>query len=206
MAQSTRGLYSILSLPEAYSLFETAVGALRGRQRVIREHVKPREGDRILDIGCGPGDVVGFLLPGVRYVGFDESAAYIRAARRRFGDRAEFHCQRVAEKTLESQGEFDIVLAFGILHHLDDAEALDLFRLASRGLKPGGRLFTLDGCYAPGQSRLARWLLARDRGKNVRTEEGYLKLAREVYTDVTPTLRHDLFRIPYTILILECRR
>ena len=53
---------------------------------------------------------------------------------------------------------------------------------------------------------MARWFLARDRGKNVRTEAEYLRLARQSYADVTPSLRHDLFRIPYTILILECRR
>jgi SAM-dependent methyltransferase len=206
MAQTTGGLYSILSLPSAYSLYQTAVGGLRCRERVIREHVRPRDGDRILDIGCGPGDVVGYLPPGARYVGFDESAAYVRSARRRFGDRAEFHCARVEEKTLEAQGEFDVVLAFGILHHLGDAEALQLFRLAAQGLKSGGRLFTLDGCYVAGQSRVARWFLKRDRGKNVRTEEEYLRLARAAYADVTPSLRHDLFRIPYTILILECRR
>jgi SAM-dependent methyltransferase len=205
MAQSTGGLYSILSLPRAYSLYQSLVGGLRSRERVIREYVGPAAGDRILDIGCGPGDVVGYLPPGTRYVGFDESEEYIRAARNRFGDRAEFHCARVEEQSLEAQGEFDIVLAFGILHHLDDPEALQLFRLAARGLRPGGRLFTLDGCYVPGQSRVARWLLARDRGKNVRTEDEYLRLARTVYADVRPAIRHDLFRIPYTILVLECR-
>jgi SAM-dependent methyltransferase len=205
MAQTTKGLYSVLSLPSVYSLFETAIGALRGRATVIRESVRPRPCDRILDIGCGPGDVVGFLPPGVRYVGFDDSEAYIHAARRRFGHRAEFYCERVGDKRVENLASFDIVLAFGILHHLDDPEALHLLRLAHDALKPGGRLFTLDGCYAPGQSRVARWLLSRDRGKNVRTEEGYRELAAARFTDVRPVLRHDLFRIPYTILILECR-
>jgi SAM-dependent methyltransferase len=206
MAQSTRGLYSILSLPSAYSLYQSLVGGLRGRERVIREIVRPGPGERVLDIGCGPGDVVDYLPPGTRYVGFDESEAYVSAARQRYGDRAEFYCERVGEKTFEARGEFDVVLAFGILHHLDDPEALELFRLAARGLKPGGRLFTLDGCYVPGQSRFARWMLDMDRGKNVRTEEEYLRLARAVCGEVTPVIRHDLFRIPYTLLILECRR
>jgi SAM-dependent methyltransferase len=206
MSQTTKGLYSLLSLPKLYSLFEIAIGALAGRKRVIREIVRPRLGDRILDIGCGPGDVVGFLPKEVEYVGFDESAAYIRSARKNFGHRATFYCARVGEQTLAEQGNFDIVLAFGILHHLNDWETEHLFRLAYRGLKPGCRLYTLDGCYVPGQSPLARWLLSKDRGKNVRTQEEYVRLARTVFTDVTPVIRHDLFRVPYTLLILECRR
>src|SRR5690606_18649060 len=149
MAQTTEGLHAVLSIPGVYTFVETAMGALAARKAIIRQYVRPRWGDRILDIGCGPGDIVRFLRPGVEYVGFAESPAYIRTARRRYGRRAEFHCARVRDTTLDEQESFDIVLAFGILHHLDDPEAQDLFRLAFKALRPGGRLFTLDGCYIP---------------------------------------------------------
>ena len=41
-----------------------------------------------------------------------------------------------------------------------------------KALRPGGVLFTLDGCYAAGQPRLAKWLLDNDRGVHVREAEG----------------------------------
>src|SRR5262249_60326846 len=113
--------------------------------------------------------------PGCHACGGGGEGAAARAARRRFGGRAEFHCARAGEKSLEGQAEFDIVLALGILHHLDDPEALHLFRLAKQVLEPAGRLFTLDGCYVPNQSRVARWLLSKDRGKNVRTADEYMR-------------------------------
>lgn len=206
MAQTNGGLYPVLGLPFVYTVFESAIGALAARRRVIREHVRPKPGERILDIGCGPGDVVRFLPARVQYVGFDESAAYIETARRRFGHRARFYCERVREKTLAEGERFDIVLAFGILHHLDDPEAIALFRLAGQALRPGGRLFTLDGCFVPGQSRWARWLLRFDRGKNVRTQEEYLSLIGSEFTDVQAAIRNDIFWIPYTALVLQCRR
>ncbi|HEX5269528.1 MAG TPA: class I SAM-dependent methyltransferase [Gemmataceae bacterium] len=205
MAQATTGLYALLSLPNVYSWFETAVGAIEGRGKVIRDHVRPQPGERVLDIGCGPGDVVRFLPDGVHYVGFDENPAYIRSAQKAFAGRAEFYCERVGAATLERLPEFDVVMALGILHHLGDEEALHLFRLAQAAVRPGGRVFTLDGCFVPEQSWMARWLLTKDRGKNVRTPEEYMRLARAVFPEVKPTVRFDLCRIPNTGLILECR-
>jgi SAM-dependent methyltransferase len=205
MAQNTRGIHAVLSLPIVYTLFGTTVGALAARKKIIRQYVQPKEGDRILDIGCGPGDVVGFLSPGVKYVGFDESPGYIQTAKRRFGHRAEFHCDRVGVTVPVERGCFDVVLALGILHHLDDGEALDLFRLSRQALKPGGRLYTLDGCYVAEQSRWVRWFLDNDRGKNIRTQEAYLLLAKQVFSNVSTHIREDIFWIPYTALILECK-
>ena len=111
-----------------------------------------------------PNIANGFLPAGVEYVGFDLSEAYVQAARKRFGHRATFHCERIAEKTLAEQGGFDIALTFGVLQSLDDPEAEHLFRLAGQALKPGGRLIVLDNCYVPDQSRVARWLIAMERG------------------------------------------
>jgi hypothetical protein len=73
-------------------------------------------------------------------------------------------------------------------------------------LRPGGRMITNDGCYVPGQSQTKRFLLSRDRGRYVRTEDQYLELAREYFDEVKPHIREDVLRIPYTHLILECMR
>jgi len=60
------------------------------------------------------------------------------------------------------------------VHHLDDAEATKLFDLARSVLRPAGRLITFDGCYVPGQSPAARWILSRDRGQFVRKQRSLL--------------------------------
>ena len=100
-------------------------------------------GDRILEIGCGPGTIVPYL-PKTEYVGFDVSQEYVDQARGRFPD-SKFVCDRVSEFTLPNREYFDIVLALAILHHLDDTEALQLFRIAHGALRAGGKLVTLDG-------------------------------------------------------------
>lgn len=202
MTEITRGIRSILSRPAVYELFSRLVGGERTRRTLVGQYVRPSAGDRILDIGCGPGELVTLLPADVRYVGVDISAAYIERARDRFGSRAEFH---VGDATTFSPGErrFDLVLAMGVLHHLDDAQAEDLLQMAARALAPNGRVVTVDGVYAPGQSRIARAIIARDRGQHVRALDGYEALAGESFSTVHSVVRHDLLRMPYSLCILE---
>ena len=194
----------ILSQPWAYSLFAKLVGTDRGRRIYIERHIRPKVGDRILDIGCGPADILA-SLPDVDYHGFDLSADYIEAARRRFGNRGTFHVEAVNADLVKNYSGFDVVLAGGILHHLTDVEAVDLFRVAFAALKPTGRLITFDGCFVDGQSEIAKRFLRADRGQFVRDEPGYVKLARHVFQNVVAHVHHKLLRIPYTHIVLECR-
>ena len=193
-----------LSLPAGYRLFGRMVGGGSAWRIYLAEYVKPAPGEKILDIGCGPADVLNYLPP-VNYTGLDISPEYIDSAKKRFGARGRFWCGDVGRAAIEGeQGTFDLVLATGVIHHLDDAQAARLFDLARLALRPTGRLATFDGCYMPQQSHIARWLLARDRGKFVRTREEYLRLALTRFSKVEPHLRHDLLRVPYTHLIMRC--
>ena len=195
---------SVLSLPRAYRWFWKAIGGSAYIKRYVEEYVRPQPGCRILDIGCGPGTVVPYF-PDTEYVGFDSSPQYIEAARRQF-PRLTSVCARVSEYQPLQRLYFDVALALGVVHHLDDAEARQLFQMAHDAPRPGGKLATLDGVFAPHQSAVARYLVRRDRGKFVRSEEGYVQNASRVFPAVQATVRHDLLRIPYTHIIMECVR
>jgi SAM-dependent methyltransferase len=195
---------TILSFSAGYRLFQWMVGGESARKTYLAEYVKPAPKDKILDIGCGPADILDYL-PAVNYTGLDISPEYISSAKERFGSKGRFYCGDVGLATIEGeQGSFDLVLAIGVVHHLDDAQAYKLFALARRVLNPTGSLITYDGCYVPQQSQIARWLLGNDRGKFVRTQEEYLRLASAHFSKIEPHLRHDLLRIPYTHLIMRC--
>jgi hypothetical protein len=72
--------------------------------------------------------------------------------------------------------------------------------------KPGARLVTVDGVWTTDQSRVAKYPLSRDRGRFMRTADAYQKLATSVFPRIKSNIRHDLLRIPYTLIILECTR
>jgi len=195
---------SVLAIPAAYNLWWNVIGGPAWAKVLVKDYVQPRDGARILEIGCGPGTIAHYL-PRAEYVGLDVSSKYIEMARKRF-PHAQFVCERVSQFSLAEQGSFDAVLAIGIVHHLDDPEARQLFQIAYDALKSGGKLITFDGVWTSDQSAAAQWLLARDRGEYVRKEGEYVKIASQVFANVRASIRHDLLRIPYTHLILECVR
>lgn len=195
----------ILDRPYFYELYHRLIGANYRSRVLVNEYIRARPSDHILDIGCGPGNMLPFL-PECQYLGVDVNDSYINTAKQRYGHRAKFVCERVSHHNVAELGAFDIVLALGLTHHLDDDEARDLFRLGYAALKPGGRLITNDGCYTSSQSRVERYLLSRDRGQYVRTEAQYVDLAHSCFPQVIPHLRTDVLRIPYTHLIMECVR
>jgi len=160
MAQITRGLRSVLNAPAVYRALQQALGVEALYRRVTDDFLALEPGDRILDVGCGPAAILDVLPPDVSYDGFDLSAAYIEAARRRYGNRGRFRAMRVGEATISELAPFDVVLAFAVLHHLDDDEAVQLIDLAWRALAPGGRLVTYDPCFVEGQGRISRFLVS----------------------------------------------
>jgi SAM-dependent methyltransferase len=197
-------LTTVLGLPVGYRLFRELIGG----EQVFRAHldnfVRPALDEKVLDIGCGPGDMVSYL-PQTNYLGVDISPQYVEAAKKRFGNRGRFCCSDIGSFGLNGEeGTFDLVLATGVVHHLDDRLASGLFELAARALRPSGRLVTFDGCFEPGQSNVARWILRHDRGKFVRNRPDYERLAETAFSSVQSHVRHDLLRIPYTHLIMIC--
>ena len=197
-------LRSVLSFPQVYRWFWLGVGGPKYIKILSDEYVKPRSGYRVLDIGCGPGNTVPYF-PNVEYTGLDMSAEYIEAARKRF-PAATFICGHIGQYDLPERDSFDIVLALGILHHLNDTEAHQLFEVAFKALKRQGRLVTFDGVFTEHQSRAARYLLSRDRGRFVRDRDSYVRIASRVFVNVRSVVRHDLLRVPYTHVIMTCTR
>ena len=206
MAEIRSGLRHLLARPRLYDLFQHLVGAHAWRRNFVRAFVLPvlRKGGRVIDIGCGTGDLLQYLPRDISYVGFDRNDAYIAAARTRFAGRdARFECKSVEPGSV-AEPAFDVALAIGLMHHLDDADALVLLESAKGALTDAGFLFLLDPVLVAGQSRLARFVVSKDRGQNVRTLEANIDLCRRVFPFVRYSVDMHPILIPYTGIVITC--
>lgn len=203
MTQITSGIRAILSNPVVYSCFQSLMGAHNSRRSFVSKYVKPFPGMKILDIGCGPADILAYMED-VQYWGIDIDEAYIEQAKKKFGARGTFCCAELTLDKVEELPKFDVVLASGLLHHLDDLTATVLLKLASRALlRPDGRLITIDPCLDPSQNFISEFLVRHDRGQNVRTKPAYEKLVENLFSSSRATVSHIAW-VPYTHCIMEC--
>jgi SAM-dependent methyltransferase len=204
--QTDSGILRWLKVPFLYNLFQEAAGANAVRRSLIRNHVRPKVGDKLIDIGCGTAQILQ-CLPEVEYIGFDTNPTYIAFARRRYGRNGTF----VVGDTQSLRGDSrfkdaDVVMAIAVLHHLNDQDAVHCIQFAYDALKMRGRLICLDPCWIPNQGTFSRFVMANDRGRNIRTEEQYRQLAAQIFSNVAASVNTKHGRIPYVSIILECEK
>jgi SAM-dependent methyltransferase len=103
--------------------------------RDLIDLLAPVDGERILDVGCGTGQLTAEIASsGADVVGVDRSPAMIEQARANF-PAIRFEVQDA--RALPYEAEFDAVFSNAALHWVKDAEAAAAS--IARALKPGGR-------------------------------------------------------------------
>jgi len=97
----------------------------------------------ILDVGCGPGRVLGFLArQGIRCIGLDRSRVSMKLAVERYGRPGVVGDNLLLPFATEIA---DVVISDGVIHHTEDPQRA--FAENCRVLKPGGRMYL--GVYKP---------------------------------------------------------
>lgn len=128
-----------------------------------RSYLAP--GDQVLEIGCGTGSTALLLAENVRQiVATDISPKMIEIAERKAQAQgianARFEVADVADATRDG-GPYDAVLAFNLVHLLEDAPAA--IAAVSAALKPGGLFISKTVCQpgagAPLKFRLIKVVL-----------------------------------------------
>jgi SAM-dependent methyltransferase len=204
--QCDSGLAGWLKVPFLYNAFQAAVGATALRRRLLEKHVRAKPGDKVIDIGCGSAPTLQWL-PEVEYIGLDINPDYVAFARRKYGSRGTFIVGNPESVRGDSRCKAaDIVMAIGVLHHLDDEEAEQCIRFAYDALKTEGRFICHEACWTPNQGAISKYIMSTDRGRNIRTEQQYRQLAAKAFKRVETWIDTKPMRIPYVTIVLECEK
>lgn len=205
MSEDRGGVWRLLTNPAVYEAVQHLAGARRWLRRFARDTIGARPGDCILDIGCGPGALLNYL-PRVTYIGLDRNTSYIAQAKQVYGDRGNFICDDVANFGDHGFPLADVAVAIGLLHHLDDVRSKELLSAVVATLKPRGRLITADPCFHTGQSPIIKFVVAHDRGQNVRTFDRYGELVGSVFPQTRMSLDSGHFPFPHSVCVVEATR
>ena len=136
---------------------ESMVGTLAAQasmiwpvERPVLERLGLPSASRILDLGCGTGEVAGRIAaawPEVHVLGVDLYARHVDLARDRLADRPNVTFEVGDAYALPYEaGRFDAVLVRHLVHALPDRASL--YAEARRVLRPGGLLWVLAEDYA----------------------------------------------------------
>jgi SAM-dependent methyltransferase len=181
-------------------MVQFVMGSKRSRAGFVERYVRPQPGDRILDVGCGTGELLRYL-PTVEFLGFEPNPAYVERARQEFGARGQFFAKELEAADVAAMAPVDIAVVSAVLHHLDDEKARHLMELLRRAVRRDGRVVTVDNVFVPNQNPIARALISMDRGRNVRTPEGYRALAEGIFDKIEHEITHKTLP-PYTHFLM----
>jgi SAM-dependent methyltransferase len=130
-------------------------GAYRRLLALFGELVRPRGGERCIDLGCGTGAFTKRLRSfGLELTGLDISPVNVQKANASAGPGERYVVGDMLATGLPD-GAFDIVVYSGVLHHVDDVESrVRVLAEGHRLLRPGGRVFAYD----PSAQSPSMWL------------------------------------------------
>ncbi|MGH8877494.1 MAG: class I SAM-dependent methyltransferase [Stackebrandtia sp.] len=144
-------------------VYDAVIALTRERvwRALVAEHVAPRPGEVIVDVGCGTGSqalLLRRLEPRARIIGVDPDADTLSIARRKAavaGVSVDWrHGMGDALATVVDDGAADTVVSSLVLHQCPMEMKQAILRSGFEILRPGGKLVIAD--YGQQRTRLAR--------------------------------------------------
>jgi 2-polyprenyl-3-methyl-5-hydroxy-6-metoxy-1,4-benzoquinol methylase len=130
---------------------------------VVLAAAEVRQGDRIVDLGCGTGQLsIPLAERGAQILAIDVSAPMIDRLRAHASERGLTDVAALAlpiEDLSLPAGSVDLVVTSYAFHHLRDADKARVVAAASTWLRPGGRLIVADMMFGRGATRADRAII-----------------------------------------------
>lgn len=140
------------SLQHQFAAIEGEHWWFQGRRRIVASALRQQLGPavnqgarRILDVGCGTGEMVDMLREFGTVTALDRAPEAVQYCCARFGAQVDVRLGGIPED-LPNAGTLDLVTAFDVIEHLDDD--LGALRALCATLVPGGLLVVTVPAFA----------------------------------------------------------
>jgi len=197
-------LKSLLQYQPIFSLFQKII-AVHRIKLLIASNTELKPGFRVLDVGCGYGNLLEYLPKKINYLGVDISQIYIDYAKKRYSSRGRFICADVTKLVLKEE-KFDIIFINSLFHHLSDSKVKKLLESLKTFIEKETIVVSADPVYLENSSFLARFFASQDRGKYVRKKEGYLNLIKKYFSRIEYKVVSNLLYMPVDIMFIWMRK
>ena len=204
MSQRINQIYNFINSPLVYKIIQYIMSGTSFRNSIIKKNIK-KSNLKILDIGCGPAQILE-QIPRCDYYGYDIDQRSIQYAKKKYRQKNyHFYCKKFNKTEIKKLPKFDFVIFFGILHHLSNKEADKMLTLCKRIMKKNSKLLTEDPILVEKQNIIAKFLIEKDRGINVRQKKEYINLLKKHFKKIKNKVTHQFF-IPYTWFTTICSK
>lgn len=192
-----------------YDFVQVGLGAIKARQILVQDFIKPKAIDHILDFGAGTSEILSHLPIGTHYLGIEPNKKYIKAAKKNFLNRENTQflngSTEILDELIIKGKRFDKVLLLSTLHHLSDDESCLVIDKLVKLLVTGGTFIAIDPVFHKNQNIIAKILIKMDRGANVRSEHSYQEMFTkyENFKLLEFSIRKNLMNFPYSHIITK---
>lgn len=170
--------FSQTNFPRLWLGFQRIVGGNKDKQKLALKHYEGQR--RVLEIGCSVGNVSAVFsrFPDIEFTGIDIDESALALARERLGHLKNFKFINISLSDLAKIDEkYDYIIFANILHHVDDATALDLLKDVQKVSAEGSTLIIME----PEKSRqdygpLFKFFYLLEKGLYRRDREDLIRL------------------------------
>jgi len=166
----------------------------------IRMAIAPMPRSKLLDAPCGTDALYNICLP-CSYYGLDIDEDRVADCIQHF-PKGRFSVAN-ASNTKFSDAFFDIILASGLFHHVDDQLAHDILEEFRRVLKISGKIIIVEAIWPRNRFNLVGWVGRKmDQGDFVRHSKQYFDIFNKHF-EITKYTFHK--RLGFDYIIIELR-
>ena len=150
------------------------VGGKSRLNKEIFDAIKPKEDEKILDIGCGTCEFSELINS--KYIGIDLNKSFLKKAKKKFPDRI---LMEIDAKNINfGKKSFDKILMMNFLHHFSDEDCKIILNEAKMVLK---NKIVIEDNIIPTKGFINKLLVKLDRGDYIRTKDQEIDLVKEFF-------------------------